>query len=732
MTWLLLWFVATAFGIAPTRGVVAFRTSPDADVVVYPRHDPRRIDVMVRHNRADIRQQIQGMTALHLEELEVTSVGGGTWFVKIYVDADDIVAVPKIARGRVVFFLEPGTPEVIPPVEVPSVETLLKSPPPRAPLPPTPMSLTHLRGDANTLFLRPQDVQLDLPIWDTGEVSPQASGWLAVDAYRARMEEGISPSRKAELQYRLGLEHLGLGYYREAAYYFESVLDAGVPFDEPAVKLAAARAHIALGRTRRALTLCREAGDAGADSVGVLQCLGAAALLAGKPSPTHVGRALLAHSRKASHRLLAGQLILSDHRYMEARRVLEAVAHGEPNARVMASLGDARYATGDVAGAKLAWAEGAAKNRRLADRLVLRVEMATMLEDGAAEWASRIPRLLDLAERRGLLAAEAHYLLAQVAEMYGDPDLAAEHFNLLWDRFPERTVRSDAPERLVQVCNQRLSMLSRAGRTAQEVAFFFACWRSELDMQTGNPEVLQRVAGLLSDLGLPLDAFALQRRAQFIHTQLGADDPEALAQLTRLYVQIGKPVEALETLEYAEALPADLPAGQYLVAEAEARLAAGDVDGALQAWRLADAEGVADARRQMGLVLAAEGRCEQAGRYLDELGDPQSRLAHSRCLLSLGRNEEAVARLPVTSDDPLVVEDASWLAGVLAARGAAPPDPPAPPPSDDEGDATADGTDPPEEPYTKPQGIWTRLQEEEADAQAFRDRLTERMDTRFK
>ncbi|MEN0065239.1 MAG: tetratricopeptide repeat protein [Myxococcota bacterium] len=711
-----LWLVAaTASAIGPTRGVVVFGTSPDADVVVYPRNDPRRIDVMVRNNRMPIDRQTAGMTALYLQEIEALAIGGGTWFVKLWVDADNIVVNPKVTPGRVVLYLEPGTPKLLPPVEVPTVEQLLTAPPPRQPLAPAPIALTFLRGGSNTLTLRPQDIQLDLPIWDTGEVPPDARGWMAIDVYRARMIESVTRARKAELHYRLGLEHLGLGWYREAAYYFEAVMGSDTPYDIPAVALAAARAHLALGRPKRARELCQVAGSAGATAIGVLQCIGAASLLDGFPSPTHVGRALLANSNLPEHRLLAGQLILSDHRFTEARRVLEAVAHGEPSGRVMASLGDARYATGDVAGAKLAWLEGAAKNRRLSERIALRVEMAAMLEGGASEWATYIPRLIDLSERKGFLAAEAHYLLAQIAEMYGDPDLAAEHLNRMWDRFPSRVIQSDVPERLVEVCNQRLSMLARAGRSAQEVSFFLACWRQELDMLTGNPEVLQRVAMLLSELGLPYDALALQQRALLIHTRLGSDDPAALAQLTRLYVATGKPIEALETLEYAEGIGRQLPAGQYLVAEAEARLAAGDVDGALQAYQLADAEGMPGIRRTMGLVLAEEGRCEQADRYLAPLDDGESRLAHGRCLIALGRNDEAAERLPSRNEDPLVIEDASWMSGVLATRGA-----PMQVEAVDEDDALADA------PVTGPKGIWSKLKAEEEAAEDFRARLEER------
>lgn len=723
MAWWWVWWTVVAQAIGPTRGVVVFRTSPDAKVLLYPRYDPRRIDVMLRDNRLAIDDQVEGLTALHLEEIEARSIGGGTWFIKIYVDDESIVARPVLEPGRVVLYLEPGEPDVIAPVDVPPVETFLTDPPARRPEVPAPIALTYLRGDANTLTLRPQDIQMELPIWQTQQEPTRTSGWPAIDVYRSRLVEAPSELLASEIRYRLGLEHLGLGWYREAAYYFERVLNAETPYDVPAVALAAARAHLALGRSTRARELCRLAGESDAEAVDVLQCLGAAALIDGTPSPTHVGRALLAHSRRPGHRLLAGQLILSDHRFSEARRVLEAVAHGDPNARVMASLGDVRYATGDIAGAKLAWSEASAKNRRLSDQLRLRIDMAQMLEDGNAEWASHIPRLAMLAEESGWLGAEAHYLLAQVAETFGDPDLAAEHLNRMWDRFPTRAERSDVPERLVEVCNQRLRMLGNDGRTAKEVGFFMSCWRSELDMLTGNPEVLQRMANLLDGLGLPLDGLGLQQRALAIYTRLGEDDPAALAELTRLYVATGKPVEALQTLDYAEQLPTSLPAGAYLVAEAEARYAAGDVDGALQAWQLADAEGVASARRQMGLLLAAEGRCAQAGPYLAEQDDAESRLAHSRCLVRLGDNDAAMARLPLSDDDPWVVDDASWLSGVLAARGAELPlvDPPEGSPEGDE-DAVAEAPKP-----MDPPGIWSRLHAEEQAASAFRQRLEDRM-----
>ncbi|HHO51042.1 MAG TPA: hypothetical protein ENK18_09275, partial [Deltaproteobacteria bacterium] len=294
--------------------------------------------------------------------------------------------------------------------------------------------------------------------------------------------------------------------------------------------------------------------------------------------------------------------------------------------------------------------------------------MAEMLEDGPSEWASRIPLLLEATDRDDPAAAEAHYLLAQLAETYGDPELAAEHLNLLWDRFPDQARRSDVPERLVDVCRQRLEMLDREGRTADHVAFFTACWRPELDLLSADPELLQRTATLLAELGLPAEGLALQLRAIAVHTRLGHDDPAALAALTRLYVQTGRSTEALQTLDYTEALPQRLPVVEFLVAEAEARHALGDTAGALRAWSLAEAEGAPAARRAQGMIQAEQGRCREAALLLQDAGDDEARLTRGRCLLALGRDQEAREILPTEGPDPFVLQDASWLLGVIAAR----------------------------------------------------------------
>ncbi|HHO51041.1 MAG TPA: hypothetical protein ENK18_09270 [Deltaproteobacteria bacterium] len=315
-------------GLAPAEGIIAFSASPDAEVVVHPRSDPLRIDVMVRRNRVPLDRQLDGLTARHLSEIEVVSIGGGTWFVTLYVERPEIVVVPQVIPGKLVLRLRPGRVGTIEVPEAPTLRELLDDPPQRLPAPPPPLALSPLRGDASTLKLRPDLVLQDLPVWRIrGRELSKLQGWPAVDAYRMELALHDHPARQAATRYHLGLEHLGLGWYREAAFYLEETLASDVPYDVPAVALATARAQLVLDRTQRSRELCRMAADNGAEDVAVLVCLGAVALKDGTPSPTAVGRALEQASLVPSHRLLAAQLLQQDHRHAEARQILEALAY---------------------------------------------------------------------------------------------------------------------------------------------------------------------------------------------------------------------------------------------------------------------------------------------------------------------------------------------------------------------------------------------------------------------
>ncbi len=727
----LLLLLPGLLGSAPTEGVVGLRTSPDAELLVYPRTDPRRIDLMIRKNRVPLGAQVDGLSAQHLDEIDAVSIGGGTWFVTLHVRQPDVVVTTEAEPGRVLLRLTRGKPELrqLSP-EPPRLEALLRDPGPRRPASPPHLALMPLRGDASTLRLTSLQVLLELPPWRDAPVRlADTYGWPAIEGYRQRLSLASDPDVQAAARYRLGMEYLGIGWHREAAYYFESVLAGKGRFHGPAVALAAARAHLTLGRADRTRQLCRWADEQDAPPIAVMVCLGTASLHDGTPGPTTVARTLLsATAGQPQHRLLAAQLLMSDHRYPEAREILEPLAYGWDDVWVRATLGDARYFTGDVEGAKRAWAQASSKTHLLRERLVLRLKMAEMLEDGFSEWATRIPELLAITDRDGPEAAEAHYLIAQIAGTYGNPELAAEHLNRLWDRFPEIAERSDVPERLVAVCGERLDMLSREGRHADEVAFFTVCWRPELDWLSSDPELLQRTAARLVQLGLRPEGLSLQLRAMGVFTRLGQDDPDALAALTELYVETDRPREALQTLEYAEAVAEGrLPAAKFLVAEARARWADGDVQGALRAWTLAEGEGVNGARRAQGLIHASLRDCRKAEALLRDAGDDEARLARARCLARLGRDAEAAAILPVQGDDPLVLEDAAWIGNLLTVRGTPWPAP-APEPEPDDG---ADGTEAAPaaaavDDAEPAHPIWAALLQEEQTAAAFQEKLDAR------
>lgn len=722
--WVTLWLLLLPWlmAIAPSEGVIVLRTSPDATVFEYPRAEAKRIDLMIDDNRVPLDRQLDGLSARYVLDIDAESIGGGTWFVTIQVEAPEVQLVPEITPGKILLRLRPGPIQPYVPPDPPTFEQLLADEIPRRQAAPVRLALNPLRGEASTIRVSPAQVLQPLPTWRNAPV-PRVDtyGWPAIDTYRATLTQSQDPGVRAAAWYRLGMEYMGIGWYREAAHYFEEVLASDADFSVPAVALPAARAHLVLGRTQRTRTLCKMAAEAGADEVSVLVCLGAAALHDGSPAPTETARTLLAMSRVPHHRLLAAQLLMEDHRYAEARLVLESLAYGSEDPWVHASLGDVRFMTSDIEGARRAWGHATTRNTVLRARLVLRMRMAQMVEDGAPEWPGRVPELLTIAEREGPVAAEAHYLVSQIAVTYGDPELAAQHLNMLWDRFPELANRSDIPEQLIDVCDQRLQMLDRMGEYAREVAFFTSCWRPELDAMSSDPAALQRTASLLLDLGLRPEAMALQLRAMAVFNRLGREDTEALAALTNMYVETGLPAEALQTIAYADAITeAKLPAQQFLTAEAKARYATGDIDGALRAWTLAESEGVTEATRARGMILAERGECGEAERLLRDAGDDEARLARGRCLITLGRNEEAAAVLPVQGPDPYAIEDANWLFGLLALRGTSRPEPAEGAP---EVEPVADADDAaPEEPGT----IWAALENEEDAAADYEEKLNAR------
>ena len=673
--------------LALDAGVIRLTASPEADVVVFPRVDARRIDLGIYDNRVPLDEQLDGFGTRYLDAAWATSIGGGTWFVTLHVDEGIDLSVVRTA-DHVRLRLAPGQGEVVPTPAAPSLATLLDAPPPRRPDEPVPLTLHPMRGDASTLLIDPIDAFRFMPKVVTPHVATYRSSLAAIDTYREVLIGTDQGEVRAAALARIGVAMSNLDLHRDALYYLEQALEGGR--DDAPVALMAARSHVALGQTEEALSLCRYAARRSAREQDVLACLAGVALLDADLPASELGRALARSSAHPHRRLMAAQLLAADHRHHEAQEILEGLLEfGGPE--VFAAYGDALQSTGDLPGALDAW-RAAARSRELQPRMTLRMRMAEWVLEGPSSFPRAIPELLAISDGAGLVAAEAHYLLAQIAQVYGDADIAAEQLNLLWNHHPGLAMRSDVPERLVATCTFRLRQLGAQERHVDLVAFYELCWRDELDAMVVEPGPLQAASRSLAHLGLTDDALAEQLRAMAMLSRVDREDPGALAWLAELYQRTERHREALETVRFVRQLDEVAPALDEPLAlvEGDALMALGQADEAMAAWKKA-ASPRADRRR--GLHLAEQGDCDGALALLRSLDGDDVSLAVARCLLRAGDVGGAAERLGrVDDDDAPAREDADWLASLAAIEGA----------------------------ETKPSGVWERLLAEEAASEAWR------------
>lgn len=665
-----MWWLAL-LGVAHAASTIELSTTPGARAVVLPGTEPRTVEIGVYGNRAPLMPQLDDREGAHLLGAEVVAVGGGTAYLSLHLDRDDLgVRVEETTHG---FALHIGPLRAAtPPVE----EQPLRGPR-RAAVPPQ-LPLTPLRGDASTALLRPRDLPVPAGVWPPPDgVDPAlevpAESWSAVEGYRHTLAD---PQHRAFAVYQLGSAHLELGWPREALYYFHMLLEAEPrPWPDGAVELQAARAALALGRWDEARELCWTALDGDGADQAPLACLGAVALASGDPAPTPVGRAL-AEDDSPMRRLMAAQLLLVDHRYDEALPILEGVLEaldGDALDRARLSLGDAHYQLGDSEAAHEAWrtVEGF-ELRRLGK---LRRMLAGVVLTPRNSWTSVVVELDQLSREDGPMGAEAAYMLAQIHEGYGDPGSAAVALNTAWDAYPAHVLRSDVPERLLAACESRVEQLHGVQRWADLVAWAGVCWRHELDALSAGPRVLERTASALEELGLPHRALEMQRRATQVWAQANRDDPAALLRLAELFVRVGRPVESLDTLDYLAGVSDSAPLRSRMeLLRGDAHDALGDDDAARAAWLRArrDPEQREPASTRLAVASARAGDCASASR-LAPAGPTEARLVLARCWLDAGRPERALsaaAEVAVGGGEALA-GDALWVAGAAAARDVA-------------------------------------------------------------
>ncbi len=671
-----LWaFLGLAVAAPAKVGMVDLNISPGAKVAALPPARPDRLDLVIRHNLESLNAQFEGLPVAWIRDVDVRGVGGGTWLISILSRAAPDVPRWEVAGGRLRLWTGPPIRTA---KQTESVQNLEG---PRTPASPPALAAHPLWGDAWQFAMAADRWPLVPPERGRLAVSEDLladlatpPSWTALSHYRSALRRASDgPSRAAALG-RLAEGYLALGAPREARYYLGELLEVD---PSPSALLRAADADLRLDRVDEARALCVAARGHGLDA-SALSCLARIALKTGTPDPTAIARALIDVAEGPVHRLLAVELLVADHRWAEATPVLEKLVAEEGWPLMWAQLGDAKLVAGDRAGARDAWRK-AALDRELAPIVSVRLRLAALLDAGPTQWGRELAWLLERAERPGPEGLESRYLIAQIAERWGDDAVASDALARLWDADPAVALRSDVAERLISACRARSQTYQRLGRKIDQISLLQTCWRPDLDRLVSNPGFLQDVADASADLGLLDLALNTQQRALTVSTRRGADDPQALLRLATLYRLTGRPKEALDTLVWVERLGKGPEIADGVWTErAAAAVALGDIDGAigfLHRVRPTGAAGPA-ARATEAVVLARSDRCEKSvpllRGLLEKPGglDPTTldelRVTLARCRLRAGDAAEARAIAATVDPTGAGADEATWIDGAAA------------------------------------------------------------------
>lgn len=685
-----------------TPGRIVFSPSPATEVVVLPRTHPELIEVVLYHNTEPIHDQLRGHHTRWVLDHDIQSIGGGTWFLKIGVTRSDLVTTHRWVEGQLVLELNPAPPEeelVQGPID--AIDDLIGGELERTPGQPARIALLPLSGDASSVGLDPSTYPLDHEPWRPRipEAWQESLAWRPptndlIHSYRHALYEAPEAVRPVA-NYRLGMAHLELGLPREARYYFgQAAIDRP---DLPQLQLARAQAALALEDWDEARDMCKLTAYAGGHPEAVLECLGVVSLVTSNPPPAEVARALRAATYAPRPLLLSAELLLHDHRTEEAIPLLASLLRnlGPELGRIArADLADALLAMGRLDEARAVWVVDRSAGDALYALAQLRRRHIKMLADGPTEWSNHLPELMRTASDspHPEVAAEAHYLLAQIAAVYGDPDLAATHLVTLIDDYPEQALVSDIPKRLLTAYDQRLGQLERDGRWVEIVACHRAWWRPALLHFVEDTTALERVSMAFASMGLYEEALEVQIAVTALHARQDRDDLRSITWLADLNIRTNRPHEALDAITYSRRIKGSkAQSGALDVLEGTAMEALDRPDEAIAAYRRAlRGAGVQPERAhaRLGLLYASLGDCAQALPHLQRATsteeDPeQAALALARCHLETNRLVNALAvaqRLAQTSADATVRHQATYLAAVAAAASDTPLDSDAAPP----------------------------------------------------
>jgi len=700
-------------------GRVGLELDEDATVVLFPRVHSDVVEFVIHGQSGSVREFFRGRKTAWTEHMDAYSIGGGSWLARIHLKADDLEVEVLQEDNTWTILIEKGRAQVLELPTAVGVEELLSGDLQRTPgvRPPTP--LHPLDGDALTITLDPRTYQIFVPEWQPSLPIRQPDRALLrwpeevrmkdIDGYRQVLTSTPLMRSKLISLYRLGTGYLQMGFSPEALHYLDRLSElaaeepeevermkeetqlGSTPWSPYVVNLYRAQAAMAQQRWDVARERCRDAYSSGAPESHVVECLGVVSLATSNPPPSETGRALASTTGRPEALLLAAQLLQLDHRHREAESLLRTASQhleGPLRQQALINLGDARFAHGDLEGAREAWRWVGAKGD-IQNVLELRQKMVDMVENGPRAWAESVPALHLYSAERTISGAEAGYLLAQISESLGDTEGASEYLRALLEKQRGYVERSDVPERLWSILERRLSHLHRQGRVLDHATFYRDFYRPELRPFVKNTYQLERVTESFEALGLNDMALYVQVEVFAIQTTQMQDDPNSLVKLVQLYVKTARPKEALQTIAYARSVEEMQSREPELSLQEGISLVALDrIDEAREAFTRAlespitRVEGLA----RRALIDAEQGRCDDAlpglgelasvepGQVPEDIMDGRVHIALARCLLA---QKQDLAALTAASegagraDDQLHKRYATYLAAVAAERSGA-------------------------------------------------------------
>jgi tetratricopeptide (TPR) repeat protein len=642
-------FSLVAFA-APDAGVIVLSPSPGARVEVLPRRSAQYIEIGIYDNIEPVHEQLQGRSARYVEEIDVLSVGGGTWFVTLAVTSDDVVLRVDSSGADTFFVLERGAIAVNREFVAPTLGALVSNEIPRVPANERVSTLSLLSRDAAYATLASKDVIIARHRW--AGAPPQSDRTDRDEIIYQRMnlsqQKGIS---RAYAQYEMGERHLSLGLPRDALAYLDAA--AAMAPGVPEVHLARAEAAVKVGNYDVASTLCGLAYRSGAADTSVLLCIGAVALGNAGSSPTGIARAIVADSISPASQLLAGSLLLMDDRLQEATEVLTPIVgelNGEQQDTARLALGDALFGLGEMTRANEVWAGIQTEEPMLVAQLKLRFRIAGLVVSGTASWAEAIPELRSLSRRSDRIGAECHYLLAQIYKTYGDPEGEARHLRALRAGWPGVSDRAGIRVRQAELNLRRMSQLQRAGKAVELSAWYRRYWEAYGEPYVRDISVLESVARANEELGLSGEALRVAATVSRLQAQRDEETASSLLLLAELYVANGLFPEAQTSVKYGMALDgsADLAAKFHIVSGRAYEATGSDEEAARQyILSMTDMDVAVGASRRLGELRLRQGQYEESVEMLSavlaqEPTDSVSALSLARALMQLDRSDEAL------------------------------------------------------------------------------------------